>query len=64
MRFVLAYIDASSGSIVLQAIVGGGLAALYAGRRFGAQAVQATRSLFSRGRRLEETPSKSENSSE
>lgn len=49
MGFVFGYIDATSGSMVLQAVVGGGLAALYAGRRFGAQAWRLAMSKLGRG---------------
>jgi hypothetical protein len=41
MRFVLGYIDPSSGSMILQMIVGGAMAAVYGGRRVIAHTAQS-----------------------
>lgn len=48
MHVVFGYIDASSGSMILQAIIGGSMAAIYGGRKFIGMGFQSIRSKFSR----------------
>ncbi len=47
MIFHLGYIDPGTGSIVIQALVGGFLGAAYVGRKFISQAGAAIKSAFS-----------------